>query len=138
NTPYYVNQTIARLEKGRTYEINFDFKVDRIQGAGQLADFDEGNCRLPEAAIEVVPTPGRANPNADLQTVADALALALGRENASYVNRQSLQTFSTVGGWKEGKMKFTVPAQGVLLPVDQATADAFSGTTGDDSRRDYC
>ncbi len=138
NTPYYINQTIARLEKGRTYEINFDFKVDRVEGPGQLADYDQGNCRLPEAGLEIVPTPGRANPNADLQTIADAIALALGRDQYDYVNRQSLHTFATTGGWKEGKFKFTVPAQGVMLPVDQAAADAYSGTTGDTSRQNYC
>lgn len=122
-TPQYITQTLRRLEKGKTYEVSVNYRVDNEASRGFLSSFDAGGCRLPEAAIEVVPALGtgsRGISSVDLLEYYARSGTSTRNPNSiiPYTDKTLLQVFQSDGSWQTGSYTVTVPNRGFTVPLN--------------------
>lgn len=99
-TQSFVTQRLGRLEKGKTYTVDFRFNSDSSMiGIPGKGDISNGSfCGIPNAAVEVVPY----YPPEMVDKVTAFVA-------NQYVNKNDFKVFESTGRFREVKYSFLVP-----------------------------
>jgi|GEM_PF-7096989 len=98
-TQSFVTQRLGRLEKGKTYTVDFRFNADStmVGRAGKNDDPLNSFCGIPNAAVEVVPY---YPPN-----MIDKVSFVANQ----YVNKNDFKVFEPTGQFREINYSFLVP-----------------------------